>query len=139
MQTEDAQQPYVDGPESEQLADPAGRSGTHPAETRPEPVDEIPVMKPVAFEQANTLLAPPEGWTPEECTPLPVHSDGATCISRWRPTEEQRQAISEGADIWLWVVSGRTQPPVALATESPFAASPEEPPPACADDEGGEQ
>jgi hypothetical protein len=59
--------------------------------------------------------------TEEECGTLAVHqTSNGICISRWVPTLSERLALILGAPVWLWVWSGRTQPPVALTINTPF-------------------
>jgi len=48
--------------------------------------------------------------------PLPSGKNALALVSRWTPTPEERQAIADGADIYLHVLS-KNQPPVLLATE----------------------
>lgn len=71
-------------------------------------------MQPIAFKQANKNLLKPEGWTDEECGSLPVYSDGKQCISLWKMTWYERLSALFFGRVWLWVVSGNTQPPVSL-------------------------
>jgi hypothetical protein len=77
-------------------------------------------MTPTRFPQSNRRLTPPEGMTAEECGDLEVFTDGAYCLSRWEPTAEDLERILAGGPVWLWAVTGGTQPPVKLATEDPF-------------------
>lgn len=81
-------------------------------------------MQPSTFPEANGTLTKPAGMTDDECGSLPIFTDGKMCLSRWRPSWRERLAVAFGAPIWLWVWSGRTQPPVALQTERPFARVP---------------
>ena len=55
--------------------------------------------------------------TDEECGNLPVFTDGETCISLWRMTWKERLSAFIFGRIWLFVVSGETQPPVSLMAE----------------------
>ena len=71
-------------------------------------------MKTVDFMGANKTLGAPAGME-ADCDPLPVHCDGVRCVSCWEPTPEERAAIAAGQPIYLYVFSGQTQPPVALA------------------------
>lgn len=94
-------------------------------------------MKPIPFPEANRVYQKPQGWTDEECQPLPVFTDGKQCVSLWEPTPEERHAIATGAPVYLLVVLGDIQPPVLLTTDSPFiplkSAAPLDPnTPACA-------
>lgn len=76
-------------------------------------------MTPAAFPQSNRTLTAPNGMN--DCGSLPVYSDGQHCVSRWRPSLRERLALLFGRDVWLWVRSGRTQPPVALGVVDPWA------------------
>lgn len=71
-------------------------------------------MEPKKFEQANKELLAPEGMTDEECGSLPVYTDGNECISLWHMTWRERLSALFFGNIWLFVHSGQTQPPVAL-------------------------
>lgn len=72
-------------------------------------------MDPIAFPQANKELLPPTGMTEEECGRLPVHTDGSICLSCWRPTLRERLSILLFGNVWLYIYSGATQPPVSLS------------------------
>jgi hypothetical protein len=71
-------------------------------------------MKPIEFKQANKNLLKPAGMTDEECGSLPVYCDGKECISLWKMTWKERLSAVFFGRIWLYVVSGQTQPPVSL-------------------------
>lgn len=73
-------------------------------------------MKPIKFEQANKNLLKPESMTDEECSSLWVYNDGRECISCWRLTWKERIKALLFGRVWLSVLSGRTQPPVWLAS-----------------------
>lgn len=75
-------------------------------------------MKPAKFKESNKHLLPPAGM--DNCGTLDVFCDGTHCISLWRPTLLERLKIMFTGNIWLWIHSGRTQPPVALDTKFPF-------------------
>ncbi|HYD00312.1 MAG TPA: hypothetical protein VEB22_03730 [Phycisphaerales bacterium] len=75
-------------------------------------------MTPVRFPEMNTVLTPPTGMP--DCGELPSFRDGRQCISCWQPDDAERAAIAAGAPVWLVVVSGKTQPPVAVTSVSPF-------------------
>jgi len=77
-------------------------------------------MKPVEFEEANGVLHKPESMTDEECLSLPVFRDGRYCISLWELSEEEKAELLKTGKVWLWVLSGETQPPVLLSVSSPF-------------------
>lgn len=70
-------------------------------------------MTPRAFAESNKTLGAPSGM--ENCSSLAVYADGKTCLSCWRPTWRERLSILLFGRVWLWVMSGYTQPPVALS------------------------
>jgi hypothetical protein len=78
-------------------------------------------MNPVDFPQAVKTLGPPQGAG--SCGGLRVWTDGEVCVSAWMPTEEERAKIAAGEPVFLWVMFGSTQPPVAIEVGSPFEAS----------------
>jgi hypothetical protein len=71
-------------------------------------------MEPKNFKQATKTLGPPKGMTEEECGPLRVFTDGKQCISLWQMTWHERLSALFFGRIWLFVMSGQTQPPVLL-------------------------
>jgi hypothetical protein len=71
-------------------------------------------MEPINFEQANKNLLKPPSMTDEECGSLPVFTDGTQCLSLWKMTWRERLSALLFGKVWLWVISGQTQPPVAL-------------------------
>jgi hypothetical protein len=71
-------------------------------------------MRPTDFPEKTYTLQKPPSMTDEECSPLAVFSDGSVCMSRWMPSWRERLALLFGSPLWLYVVSGRTQPPVSL-------------------------
>ena len=71
-------------------------------------------MRPREFPEANKVLMKPEGMTEEECGDLHVYNDGYHSISLWRPSFMERMSILFFGKVWLYVVSGKTQPPVTL-------------------------
>ena len=75
-------------------------------------------MEPIDFKQATKKLGPPAGMTEEECGSLPVFTDGTLCISLWRMTWRERLSALYFGKIWLFVVSGQTQPPVSLMAKN---------------------
>jgi hypothetical protein len=78
-------------------------------------------MKPIVFTQVNRTLTRPQNMTDDECGPIQVYSDGQQCVSCWRPTFRERLSVLLFGKVWLFVWSGETQPPVALAgVRSPF-------------------
>lgn len=67
-------------------------------------------MKPIKFIQANKVLQKPA--TMEDCEPLPVYSNGDYCLSLWRMSWRERFSALFFGRVWLFVLSGQTQPPV---------------------------
>ena len=79
-------------------------------------------MEPIDFEQANKTLLAPHGQE-AEIEPLRVFSQEGICISCWKPTIRERLSILLFGRVWLWVISGETQPPVAMiATRTIFGS-----------------
>jgi len=79
-------------------------------------------MNPIEFKEANKQLLKPHNMTDEECGPLHVWTNGKECMSCWRPTLRERLSILFFGKVWLSVLSGKTQPPVALwAAKQGFA------------------
>ena len=74
-------------------------------------------MVPLDFPEKTIDLRKPPDMTDEECSSLPIWSDGKVCISCWRPGWKERLSILFFGKIWVWVYSGYTQPPIALSGE----------------------
>jgi len=77
-------------------------------------------MKPIDFPQSTKVLQKPGTMTDEECASLHVWSDGKQCVSKWHLSFRERIKVLFGQDIWLGVMSGKTQPPVFIAAERVF-------------------
>lgn len=77
-------------------------------------------MNPTSFSESNKILIKPTGMTDEECGPLAVYTNGIECVSCWRPTLGERLSILLFGKIWLRILSGQTQPPVALSGRKQF-------------------
>ena len=71
-------------------------------------------MKQIEFKEQNATLGKPENMTDEECGSLPCHIDGVQVISKWKLNAEELIKIMQTGEIWLSVLSGKTQPPVAI-------------------------
>lgn len=71
-------------------------------------------LKPTKFPEANRNLLKPDSMTDEECESLWVYTDGYECFSCWKLGWRERLNILLHGKVWLSVVSGWTQPPVAL-------------------------
>lgn len=78
-------------------------------------------MRPVEFPESNKTLLKPESMTDEECSSLPIYTDGLNCVSCWEITEEEVEVLKSTKKIWLTILSGKSQPPVCLQVESPFS------------------
>ena len=81
-------------------------------------------MKPIDFPQSTKVLQRPGTMSESECQSLPVWNDGKQCVSCWKPTIMERIKILLGGNVWLGVLSGKTQPPVFLAAERVFEQPP---------------
>lgn len=71
-------------------------------------------MQPIYFPEANRTLNKPASMTDEQCGSLTVLTDGKQCVSCWRVSWRERLSILLFGRVWLWVISGTTQPPVAM-------------------------
>jgi hypothetical protein len=71
-------------------------------------------MKPINFSQSNKNLLKPEGMTDEECGSLPIYTDGGQCISLWQMTWKERLSALLFGKVWVYVLSGHTQPPIGF-------------------------
>lgn len=83
-------------------------------------------MQPVKFPEANRELSRPDGTTAEECKSLFVWTNDKHCLSLWKPTWKERLKLLFKGEIWLWVWSGNTQPPVCLSVDYPFTPADDE-------------
>lgn len=74
-------------------------------------------MIPQDFPQKTKILERPLEMTEEECAPLAIYQepDKGYCLSCWRVTWRERLSILFFGRVWLWVINGPSQPPVALA------------------------
>ena len=78
-------------------------------------------MKPISFDEHNAILQKPVNMTDDECLPLPVYRDGKQCISCWKMSVKERLSALILGKVWIWILSGNTQPPIALeATKTIF-------------------
>lgn len=80
-------------------------------------------MKPIHFEQVNTIFSAPPGVPETECGQLPayVHQDETSCfsLSCWQLTAKEMREINRTGRLWLFV-SAPGQPPVSIQTRDPF-------------------
>ena len=74
-------------------------------------------MKPIDFEQSTKVLQKPGTLSDAQCGALPVWCDGKQCVSCWKPSIKERIKILFGGNVWLGVLSGKTQPPVFVTGE----------------------
>ena len=81
-------------------------------------------MKPIDFEQSTKVLQKPGTLSDSQCSALPVWCDGKQCVSCWKPSIKERINILFGGNVWLGVMSGKTQPPVFVAGERVFEKTP---------------
>ena len=77
-------------------------------------------MKTSKLPEVNTQLLKPDNMTDEECSGLPIFTDGQVCISLWKPTIWERLKLLFTGRIWLGVLSGQSQPPVWVGVNHPF-------------------
>ena len=71
-------------------------------------------MKSANFPEATRRPDRPDDMTEKECSPRAVWTDGRMCVSLWRPSWRERLSTLLFGKVWLFVVSGSTQPPVAV-------------------------
>lgn len=72
------------------------------------------MARPRGFKESNRTLMP--GDHPgHEVQPLPVFNNGDFCMSSWRLSLQERFSALLFGRVWLYVLSGSTQPPVWIA------------------------
>jgi len=80
-------------------------------------------VTPTTFAEANRTLGD-NGYRSEAATnivSLRVWTDGEQCVSCWRMSWRERLSALLFGRVWLQVLSGDNQPPVALTVgRSPF-------------------
>lgn len=74
-------------------------------------------MIPDRFPEKTKTLKKPDSMTDEECSSLDVFSDGINCISKWKMSWRERLHCLCRGYVWLYVVSGQTQPPVSVVAK----------------------
>jgi hypothetical protein len=74
-------------------------------------------MTPTQFPQANTNFTAPESMP--DCGDLPTFRGSGQIISCWKMSWKERLKALITGKVWLGV-AGSAQPPVWLATQSPF-------------------
>lgn len=75
-------------------------------------------MTPIPFSESNRVLQAPAGAA--DIASLPVWTDDQQCVSCWRLTWRERLSALLFGRVWLAVLSGRSQPPVALLVTRRF-------------------
>lgn len=70
-------------------------------------------MTPLKFEGSTELKKPPN-MTDEECSSLWILRQDNYCISLWTTSFWQRLKFLFHSHIWIWILSGQTQPPIIL-------------------------
>lgn len=81
-----------------------------------EPVSPVTTEE---FKDYETVYAKDQ----PEYNPLPaIRTSDGTVLTRWRPTEQERQAIAEGADILLTILTFN-QPLQPLMMEVPMSSA----------------
>lgn len=75
-------------------------------------------MQPVSFNNVNKILTGsglgPEGNKIEN---LPIWTDNKVCVSCWKLTWKERVRLLWRGRVWVAVLSGDSQPPLALTIE----------------------
>lgn len=77
-------------------------------------------MYPVAFDEVNSTLTEPTNWDKTkhgDCLDLPVERGDGFCKSCWKLTFGEFFKLLFKRKIYLYIVSGNTQPPVKLVVE----------------------
>mgnify|MGYP000967480235 CR=1 FL=1 len=72
-------------------------------------------MRPIHFEEANTVFDKPTGVSDEECLPISAYVGDNHINTVWMPSKEDLQALNEGRPIVVCVMGG-VLPPLALFT-----------------------
>lgn len=70
------------------------------------------MTEPIDFKYRNKILV-----CPPPCEPLSVFTDGEQCISCWQLSWKERLKTLIYGKVWLFVMSGETQPPVWIECE----------------------
>lgn len=80
-------------------------------------------MRHSDFELSNKELKPSGAIyseNVESVKPLFIWTDEEQCVSLWRPSLLERLSILFYGNVWLAVLSGATQPPVAVAGQREY-------------------
>lgn len=79
-------------------------------------------MTPTKFPESNMVLTAPKGM--DNCGALPVHTDGEMCVSLWTASWRERLGLLLHGRLWVFVWSGRTQPPIGLSIDKTVFVKP---------------
>jgi hypothetical protein len=89
---------------------------------------------PVKFEHSNRFLGPPQAAEYSEniagVVGMHTWTDGEQSLSRWKLTWRERLQVLLHGHVWITVLSGWTQPPVAIETRREYLKVRDEPQPA---------
>lgn len=70
----------------------------------------------VKFPGANSILTAPPGA--ENVSDLHTFKNGVSCVSCWQLSDDELAEVQRTGRVFLSVMSGRTQPPVFVGSES---------------------
>ena len=86
-------------------------------------------MKPIPFPEA-TRIAQPSGReyseNVEQVKPIPIWTDGEQCVSLWHLSWRERIGLLFRGTLWVQVLSGAKQPPIAFWPHRKFFTHVEE-------------
>lgn len=71
-------------------------------------------MKSITFKEQTSILLKPVDMTKEECSTLPIYSDGEYINSCWKMSFIERIRALLFGKIWLYVRTKKTHPPIAM-------------------------
>jgi hypothetical protein len=71
-------------------------------------------MTPKRFKEAQVRLEKPSSMSDEECGGLWIYRQEGYCISLWTCSFWERIKFLFHGHLWVYVLSGMTQPPIAL-------------------------
>lgn len=81
-------------------------------------------MKPIDFDEANGVLlgGPADRFRTEKSVDdLHVYRDEERhIISCWKASWRERFRFLITGRVWLWVLTPKTHPPIAVAVDNPF-------------------
>lgn len=80
-------------------------------------------MKPIEFPEAIKAIQPSGKEYSDNVVAvkqLPIWTDGEQCVSKWRLSWRERLAMLFRGTVWVQVLSGSSQPPIAFWTGKKF-------------------